>query len=185
MRSPLPLAIISVAAVGLWYVLARREQSLGSDLESAWDALNRHSKWVAGIALVGVFTTGVFATRSAAGADASGYISEAAMLMSGRLHHPDELSDIRHDYDSHLTSPLGWRPTGESAQSPTYPPGLPLLMAIPHSVAGVTGASAVVIIAAGIAVLATGLLAFRIGGSIAAIIAASLDRKSTRLNSSH
>ena len=173
MRSPLPLAIIAVAAVGLWYVLARREQSLVADLESAWDALNRYSIWVTGIALVAMFTTGVFATRSAAGADASGYVSEAAALVSGRLFHADELSDIRRGRDPFLTSPLGWRPAGDSAQSPTYPPGLPLLMAIPHSVAGVTGASAVVIIAAGIAVLATGLLAFRMGGSIAAIIAAS------------
>ena len=29
----------------------------------------------------------------------------------------------------------------DGRQSPTYPPGLPLLMAIPHALAGITGAS--------------------------------------------
>ena len=58
-------------------------------------------------------------------------------------------------------------------QAPTYPPGLPLLMAIPHAIAGVDGASAVVICRAAIAIVATGLLAIQLAGSIAAVIAAA------------
>ena len=172
-RSPLPVEIAAISALAIWYVLARREKSIASDLESAWDALNRHSKFVAAAALSVSFLAGVFATRSAAGADASGYISEAEVLMSGRMFHADDLADLARGHDPYLTSPLGWRPAGEGRQSPTYPPGLPLLMAIPHAIAGVTGAAAVVITSAGIAVLAIGLLAFRLGGSIAAIIAAT------------
>ena len=95
------------------------------------------------------------------------------MLSSGRLFQADELADLRRGHDPYLTSPLGWRPAGDDRQAPTYPPGLPLLMAIPHAIAGVTGASALVIVAAGIAIVATGLLAFQLAGSIAAVIAAA------------
>ena len=89
------------------------------------------------------------------------------------MFHADDLADLARGHDPYVTSPLGWRPAGEGRQSPTYPPGLPLLMAIPHAIAGVSGASAVVITCAGIAIIATGLLAFQLGGSIAAVIAAS------------
>jgi hypothetical protein len=173
LRSPLPLAIIAVVVFAIWYVSARREKSIASDLERVWVVLNQQSKFVAATALVAVFMTGVFATRSAAGADASGYISESAMMSSGRLFQADELADLRRGHDPFLTSPLGWRPAGDDRQAPTYPPGLPLLMAIPHAIAGVTGASALVIISAGIAIVATGLLAFQLGGSVAAILAAA------------
>jgi hypothetical protein len=172
MRSPLPIEIASIIALAIWYVLARREKSIASDLESAWDTLNRHAKLVAATALIVSFLAGVFATRSAAGADASGYVSESAVLMSGRMFHADDLADLARGHDPYVTSPLGWRPAGEGRQSPTYPPGLPLLMAVPHAIAGLTGASAVVITSAGIAVLATAFVAFRLGGSIAAVIAA-------------
>ena len=78
-----------------------------------------------------------------------------------------------------MTSPLGWRPIDWTdqeigAQAPTYPPGLPLLMAIPHAIAGIDGAVAIVILSTAIAVIATALLASKIGGSIAGIIAAVL-----------
>ena len=173
LRSPLPLAIISMAVFAIWYVSARREKSIASDLGRVWVGLNQHSKFVAATALVAVFMTGVFATRSAAGADASGYISESAMMSTGRLFQADELADLRRGHDPFLTSPLGWRPAGDDRQAPTYPPGLPLLMALPHAIAGVTGAAAVVIVAAGIAIVVTGLLAFELGGSIAAVLAAA------------
>ena len=57
-------------------------------------------------------------------------------------------------------------------QAPTYPPGLPLLMAIPHAVAGIDGANAVVIASAAIAVWATGMIAGGIAGVIAALLLA-------------
>lgn len=172
-RSPWPIAIVSISALAIWLVAARRERSIASDLERAWSALSRPSKFVGGVALLLALTAGAFATRSAAGADASGYISESAMLASGRVFWADELADLRRGHDPYLTSPLGWRPAADDRQAPTYPPGLPLLMAIPHAIAGVTGASALVIVSAAIATVATGMLAFQLGGSIAAVIAAA------------
>lgn len=115
-----------------------------------------------------------FATNSAAGADASGYVSESAALARGQLFHRDELADVASGRDPYLTSPLGWRPAAEGLQAPTYPPGLPLLMAVPHVLGGTTGAALVVIASGAVAVIATGSLAFQLGGSIAALLAASL-----------
>ena len=47
-------------------------------------------------------------------------------------------------------------------------------MALPHAVAGTTGAVLVVVLSAGVAVWATGALAGRLGGGVAALIAATL-----------
>jgi 4-amino-4-deoxy-L-arabinose transferase-like glycosyltransferase len=47
-------------------------------------------------------------------------------------------------------------------------------MAIPHAIAGIDGATAVVILSTFVAVIATGLLASQLGGSIAAVIASML-----------
>jgi hypothetical protein len=116
-----------------------------------------------------------YATKSAAGADASGYLSEAALLTSGRLFHDDPLADAVRGQDPYLTTPLGWRPApSEGRQSPTYAPGLPLLMAIPHALGGITGAAFVVIVCGAIAVIATGLIASQLAGSVAGILAATL-----------
>jgi hypothetical protein len=71
-----------------------------------------------------------------------------------------------------LTTPLGWRPAVPAFQAPTYPPGLPLLMAVPHAMAGIDGATAVVVASAAIAVWATGLLAGGTAGIIAAVLLA-------------
>jgi 4-amino-4-deoxy-L-arabinose transferase-like glycosyltransferase len=114
----------------------------------------------------------VFATVAASGADASGYLSEAKLLAEGRLVYRDTLASIVGGWQSGLTSPLGWRPGAlEGWQSPTYPPGLPLLMAIPHWAGGSKAAALVVAASAAIAVWSTGMIASRLSG-VAAIVAA-------------
>ena len=175
-RSPLPIAALALINASLWYSAARRQQSVASDLEAIWIAINRHApRIIAAIALAVTIVTAAFSTRSAAGADASGYLSEAASLSTGRLFHEDDLSALTRGHDPFLTSPLGWRPAPSDArQSPTYPPGLPLLMAIPHAIAGVTGASAVVIVSAALAVWAVASLAMQLGGGGAGVIAAAM-----------
>jgi hypothetical protein len=158
----------------MWLAAARRHRSIAADLEAVWRGIERNSqRIVLAIALVSALTAAVFSTRSAAGADASGYLSEAAMLGGGRLFHIDDLSALTASADPHLTSPLGWRPAPlEGRQSPTYPPGLPLLMALPHAIAGMKGAAMVVILSAAIAVAAIGALAAQLGGGVAGLLAA-------------
>lgn len=161
-------------ALAGWYAAARRQRAVVSDLETAWRACQHHTIAVGGIAVVSTALALTSATHSAAGADASGYLSEAASLANGQLFHRDELADVARGHDPFITSPLGWRPATDGLQSPTYPPGLPLLMAIPQALAGATGASLVVILSGAIAVVATAYLAFQLAGSIAAVLAAAL-----------
>ena len=160
----------------MWFLAARRGGSLAKDLDDVWSGVHRHARGIIVIvALSSAAVTAAFSTRSAAGADASGYISEAAMFARGDLTHHDELFELTQGHDPFLTSPLGWRPSPRpAAQSPTYPPGLPLLMTLPHAVAGVRGASAVVTASAAIGVVAAGFIGLRLGGPIAGIIAATL-----------
>ena len=170
-RSPLAASIAALIAGGAWFALARRDGAIATDLEAAWNATERHSSRIIGvIALIAALVAATFATRSAAGADASGYLSQASLWSDGAWLVANPFADVLTRSDAWLTTPLGWRPAGSSYQVPTYPPGLPLLMAIPHAIAGIEGANAVVIASAAIAGWATGMLAGGVGGIIAAIL---------------
>ncbi len=175
-RSPVPVAAVAVAYGAAWLAAARRRNAVASDLEWAWAATERRSRVIIiTITLSSALLSAVFETRSAAGADASGYLSEAAMLARGELFHQDDLFEIVAGHDPFLTSPLGWRPSpGGARQSPTYPPGLPMLMAVPHAMAGIDGASILVVVSGMVAVAATAAIAFRLAGATAAILAAML-----------
>jgi len=172
-RSPVPAAIFAVIAALAWLQLARRDRSIGADLESAWRAIERHSTRIIGaIAVTSAIIASVFATRSAAGADASGYLSQAALWSSGALFHRDTIGVDIADMGEWITVPLGWRPASAGLQAPTYAPGLPLLMAVPHALGGLNGANAIVIAAAAIAVWAVGMIAGAVAGVIAGLLLA-------------
>ena len=112
------------------------------------------------IAVASALAALFFGTSAASGADASGYLSEAKLLAQGGFAYRDTLASIVGGWQTGLTAPLGWRPgVFEGLQSPTYPPGLPLLMAIPHWAGGATAACWVVALSAGIAVWSTGAIA--------------------------
>ena len=174
-RSPLPIAFLAFINFTVWLSWARRAQAIESDLDAVWTRLQRPVVIVA-IALSVAVITAVFATRSAAGADASGYVSQAHMWRTTELLH-DTRIPIDRQADPWLFSPLGWRPIESSdvasfRQAPTYPPGLPLLMTVPEAIAGVDGASAVVVFLAAVAIISTALIASNLGGGIAGVIAA-------------
>jgi hypothetical protein len=174
-RSPLLVVLLASINFTIWFAQARRSNAIGSDLEVVWSSLTRHSKWIIAIALMAGAMVTIYSTRSAAGADASGYVSEAQLLTSGHLFHDDGLVEVTRRQDPYLTTPLGWRPAPvEGKQSPTYAPGVPMLMAIPHLIMGINGATLVVIVSAIGAIMAAGLIASQLGGSMAGIIAAAL-----------
>ena len=173
-RSPLPIAFLAFINFTLWLSWARRAQAVESDLELVWAVLQRRAMAFA-IAVIIAIVAAVFATRSAAGADASGYVSQADMWNRGEWVHISDVFDVQQDTGGWLSSPLGWRPIDWTdqeigAQAPTYPPGLPLVMAIPEALGGVSGAAAVVVVSAAIAIIATALIASRLG-SVAGLIA--------------
>jgi hypothetical protein len=177
-RSPLPILLLALINFTTWLSWARRAQSVDADLESTWRAIERHSSRLIGVAaLAATLVAAIFATESAAGADASGYLSEArAWLRPLPPLHVELLTQDFPELDGWITTPLGWRPAPDSCDScvgvqvPTYPPGLPLLMAIPQVLGGIDGANAIVIASAAAVVWATGMLS----GGVAGVIAATL-----------
>jgi hypothetical protein len=178
-RSPLAASIAALIAGGAWLTLARRDRAIATDLETAWQALERHATRLIGVvALIAAVVAATFATRSAAGADASGYLSQARYWSWGLLPplHFESLAQQSAELDGWITTPLGWTPSDHSdmsfagIQAPTYPPGLPMLMAVPYALADINGATAVVIAGAALATWATGMLA----GGAAGIVAAAL-----------
>ena len=172
-RSPIGASVAALAVVAAWWAMARRAKAVGADLDSISSTLEEHSALVtACVALLSGAVATVFATNSAAGADASGYLSEAAQWAAGHMFHRDALAGTLGAGEPWLTAPLGWRPSPIAGlQSPTYPPGLPLLMAAPYALGGTTAAAVVVMASAVLTVWATGLLAARMAGGVAGVIA--------------
>lgn len=181
-RSPWLVTVLAIINFTIWFSQARRSTSIASDLQSIWDALATDSRFVVAIALIAGAIATTFATRSAVGADASGYVSEAVAWTESfpPMHVEIIAEELPVETDPWLMTPLGWRPADSGdvnvrgLQVPTYAPGLPMLMAMPHAIAGINGAVSVVIASALIAVIATGLIATRFGGNIAGLMAAAL-----------
>lgn len=171
----MPAAAAALALAAWWAVAAARRRAIAADLEAIWRGLERQAtRAIAICALTAAITAAVFATRSASGADASGYLSQAAMWSRGNLTHVEPLDENGlADRGEWLTTPLGWRPASPGHQVPTYAPGLPLLMAVPHAVAGIDGATAVVTASAAIAIWATGMLVGGVAGIVTAFVIAT------------
>ena len=174
-RSPATAFALSLVFALAWAVTARRIGALTSDLAVAdqWIA-NNSARLVIAMAILAAVVTAVFHSRSVIGADASGYLSYTALLLDGGLVRPEPLESIATWLDGAATlAPLGWRAALEPGmQVPTYAIGLPLLLAPLHALGGAAAASFVVPITLAIAIVAAGMLARRVAGAAAAIIAA-------------
>ena len=174
-RSPVPALVLALISLIAWFAAARRLGAVKSDVEAVDRWVGAHVAWlVAGIATLAAGTAAMFHTFSATGADASGYLSYSALLLDGALLRPEPLASLAtwpHGADT--LAPLGWRAALEPGmQVPTYAIGLPLLMAPFHAFGGAVGASLIIPLTLAVAVGATGLLASRIAGIPAAVLAA-------------
>lgn len=111
----------------------------------------------------------------AGGADASGYVSQAALWASGsslRVVQPLAKS-VPWAHPEWTFAPLGYRPaTVPAAMVPTYPPGLPLLMALARTAFGEPATYIVVPILGLLAVWLTFRLTALMAGRIEALGAA-------------
>jgi hypothetical protein len=176
-RSPWPAVILALISLGAWAFFAQRAGAMSRDLAAAWSFVDRRAgAFIVVVALASGVIAAMFATNSASGADASGYLSEAAMFSQQHLFVVDQLGIELHvaTLDLSPTTPLGWRSRGPGMQVPSYPPGLPLLMAIPHRIAGVGGASIVIAISAFVTVWTAGALARALAGGAAGLVASVL-----------
>ena len=176
-RSP-RMAGVAAAVLGLaWLAASARARAIVPDLLWLSASIERRSRiLLLTVALTSGALAAAFATRSPSGADASGYLSQAAMWARFEWRVADVLSaDANWPLRPDQTAPLGWRPGLDRGwQVPTYAPGLPLLMAAPFAIAGNAGASAVVTVSAALAVFATGALARALAGGTAGLLAAAL-----------
>ena len=174
-RSPGPSLLAAIVCVGAWLAAARRANSVAHDLVDADAWITARCRVLVAIvaALAAVLATR-FNSFSAAGADASGYLSFAAMLQDGHLMREEILAPIAKWTAGPTTlAPLGWREAlVDGMQVPTYAPGLPALMAPLHALGGVTLASLLMPLSLALAVYATAAIAFRVRGPFAALIAA-------------
>jgi hypothetical protein len=125
-------ALLSILFAVLFVVTARA--SLARGFARAWPVLDTRAAALAltGAAVIWTAAAGLrFGTFAAGGGDSYGYVSQAQLLAEGRLTDRVPLDPSYHWYIAHQTlTPLGFRPMREpGAIAPTYPPGLPLLMA--------------------------------------------------------
>jgi hypothetical protein len=142
---------------------------------TSWNAIDRWSRWIAGaVAIVSVAIAVHWGVFAAGGADAYGYISQAALFAEGRLSAPDPLAMVA-PIVGPAAAPLGYQmSTVAGSIVPIYPAGLPVLMAIAIRTGGPSAAYLVVPLFGGLAVWLTYLLGVRIADARAGVVAAIL-----------
>jgi hypothetical protein len=167
----------TVLAIAVAFFAAYRSQRRARQLNELWAAAQRHATTIAVIIAAIVFTsamrTSLFEARAS---DQSGYVSQAELWARGNLTIQMPLAATAPWPDATWTfSPLGYRPGLLPATIvPTYPPGLPLIMAGFIAVFGPFGAFIVVPLLGGVAVVTTFLLGRRIGGAACGLLGAML-----------
>jgi hypothetical protein len=117
----------------------------------------RYDLAAAALAAAVVILALVWGTRVAAGADAYGYVSQAALWLKGDLFIDQSFAaDAPWPLARWTFTPLGYRPEPDGYRIvPAYAPGLPLLMAATAALAGWCAVFWVVPLAAGVLVFAT------------------------------
>jgi hypothetical protein len=171
----LPSFVVAAAA----YALAMRQgRSAVVTADTALsDFLHTHAFAIVVVLAAAAAGAGVgYGTYVAAASDPSAYLNQARTIVHGGLEVPVPLaSRVSWPDPERILAPLGFRP-GLRAETvvPTYPPGLPLLMAAALLVAGQHGPFLVAPFFAALTVLGTYWLAVRLHSRTAGVIAAAL-----------
>ena len=168
---------MATGLAAVWAALAIRSNTVQRDVDAIGEAMARHLSRIPLLLGVVMFAGAWWlGTASPAGADASGYLSQAALWAHGQSALPDVLASLAGWPDVPMASvPLGWRPAlVPGTQVPTYAVGLPLLMAPLWALGGDAAARLVVIVSSAALVVATGALGRYAGGSVGAAVSAAL-----------
>jgi hypothetical protein len=177
MRSPRSALWMATGLAAVWAAMAIRAGAMPRDVDAIGEAivrqLSRLPLLLGVVMFAGAWWLG---TSSPAGADASGYLSQAALWAHRQSVLPDVLASLAGWPDVPMASvPLGWRPAQvPAAQVPTYAAGLPMLMAPLWALGGDAAARLVVIVSSAALVVATGALGRFAGGIVGAAVAAAL-----------
>jgi hypothetical protein len=171
-RAPLLIAVAAlVTAASLGRGLLRETAAMG------WPFIDEHAAALAVVFAAATAGVGIgFGTYSASSSDASGYVSEAALIASARLSTDEPLARVVAWRNATWAfSPLGYRPGADPGELvPTYPAGLPLVMAPFRLLGGELAVYVVVPLLGGIAVLATYFVGARLHSRYAGLAAAAL-----------
>ena len=171
-RGPLMVAIAALLAG----VLSNR-LVLADTAAASWLFIEEHAFSFALLLAAAAAGVGVgYGTYAAAGADSSGYVSEAALIASAEFSNDEPLARaVAWDNATTSTAPLGYRAGLETGELvPTYPAGLPLVMTSFRLLGGELGAYLVVPFLGGLAVLATYFVGVRLHSRQAGLAAAAL-----------
>jgi hypothetical protein len=160
------LAIVAAIAMRDWNVDQAR---------TSWKAVARRGAWIAAaLAIVSVTMAVHWGIGAAGGADAYGYVSQAALWAHGHLSAPDPLARLA-PLVGPASAPLGYQiAQTPGAIVPTYPAGLPIVMAITMILGGPSAVYFVVPLFGGLVVWLTYLLGVRIADARAGVLAAVL-----------
>ena len=173
-RWPMPLLIGLVAWLG---AACHGRARLAEAASAVTRFLDRHAASLSALLAAALAAAGIaHGTFSASSADAAGYVSQAHLLSTGRFLHQEPLARQVGWPDSEWTfSPFGYRPGAHVNEiAPTYPPGLPLVMAFARLIAGDTGPFVVAPLLGAVAVLCTYALGAQLHSRLAGLIAAAL-----------
>ena len=120
-------------------VLACGWRALDADVEWIFGVLRLAAPPIAAAAAVAVLCLGLArGTVTAGGSDPYGYVSQADLWLRHQLRIAQPfVEQLPIPYADRAFAPLGYRPAGrDHVIVPTYPPGLPLLMALGTLIAG-------------------------------------------------
>ena len=136
-------------------------------------------RWSAAVLAAAIVVIGLmFATRAVGGADPYGYVSQADLWLAGspKVDEP-WMADVPWSQRRWAFAPMGHRPLDEAGRLaivPTFPSGLPMLMAAAKWIGGACAVFWVVPLCGGIMVLATYGIGRRLNSARAGAIAAWL-----------
>jgi hypothetical protein len=176
-RQPLRPLVVGLALAG-WYVwkYPRAEREEDGRWLQRWAA--RVLPFAVPLAVLLALYLGIHdGSFAAAGSDSYGYLSQARLWLSGipRVEQP-WVQDFSWPNREWVFSPLGYRPfSPDGTLVPTYPPGLPMLMALAFGVFGDNGAFYVVPASAALLLCSTYVLGkdatgSRTVGALAAVL---------------
>jgi hypothetical protein len=171
-RGPLAIALVALVAAACSGRAAFAEAAVAN-----WQFIDDHAFALAIVLAAATAGAGIaYGTYSASSSDASGYVSQSRLLASARLATDEPLARaVAWPNATWAFSPLGYRPGTEPGELvPTYPAGLPLVMAAVRLPAGELAAYLVVPFLGAIAVLATYGIGTRLHSRIAGLAAALL-----------
>jgi hypothetical protein len=145
-RQPLRPLLIGLALAG-WYYWKYQRAEREDDGRWFQRLATRVLPFAVPLAILLAVYLGIHdGSFAAAGSDSYGYLSQARLWMSGipRVEQP-WVQDFSWPNREWVFAPLGYRPfSPDGAIVPTYPPGLPMLMALSFAVLGDNGAFYVV-----------------------------------------